>query len=408
MRRKQRGITLVVVTIALLSLIAVGALALDIGRVMVNKSRLQATVDAAALSAAKVLDVTGSTTQATSSANNVFMLNAQNHNDLWSVIGSVTRTIDYSNTLVPFAAGTTPALYVRVRASGFSIAATLAGVAGISSFTLAASAVAGPSPAINTACNIAPILMCGAAPTPAAPVFGYSTGQVTVLKYAGGGGGAGVGPGNYMLLDVGTGGSAVRTQLAGAFASCATINNTVTTETGVAAGPVAQGLNTRFNEYQGPMAGTQSTYPPDVVTNQPSGTSRLSCSDNSCSTVVTGSPSQTITNSSDYGSWSYEGMYQPALQNQNYDVAPPAGVPDRRILAVPIGDCTTAGTGKSNVNVMGLACVFMLQDVDQSDSNMFGEVLSNCQVNGNPGPAPTSGPGPYKIQLYHVDGSPES
>ena len=37
MRRKQRGITLVVVTIALLSLIAVGALALDIGRVMVNK-----------------------------------------------------------------------------------------------------------------------------------------------------------------------------------------------------------------------------------------------------------------------------------------------------------------------------------------------------------------------------------
>jgi Putative Flp pilus-assembly TadE/G-like len=414
MRRRQRGITLVVVTIALFSLLVVGGLALDIGRVMVDKSRLQATVDAAALSAAKVLDVTGSTTQATTAATNVFTLNAQNHADLWSMIGSVTRTVEYSNTLVPFAAGTTPPLYVRVTASGFSISATLASVAGINNFTIAAKAVAGPSPTINKACNIAPMLMCGT-PLPAGTppsdtnFYGYTKGEITVLKYAGGGGGSGVGPGNYMLLDEGSGGSAVRQALAGSYASCATINKTVTTETGVAAGPVAQGLNTRFNEYQGPLGGTQSTYPPDVVTNQPtSKTSRLSCGDKSCTTVVTGSPSQIVTDSSGYSSWSYEGMYQPALQHGNYDVPPPTGVPDRRILAVPIGDCTTAGTGKSNVTVLGLACVFMLQDVDQSDSNVFGEVLGKCQVNGNPGPAPASGPGPYIIQLYHVDGSPES
>jgi len=142
MRRSQRGITLVVVTIALFSLILVGGLALDIGRVMVNKARLQATVDAAALSAAKVLDVTGSTTQATTAANNILTLNARNHSDLWSMFGSVTKTVVYSNTLVPFAAGTTPPLYVRVTASGFSIAATLASVAGINNFTIAASAVA--------------------------------------------------------------------------------------------------------------------------------------------------------------------------------------------------------------------------------------------------------------------------
>ena len=104
MRRTQRGVTLVIVAIALFSLILVGGLALDIGRVMVNKSRLQATADAAALSAAKVLDITGSTSQATTAANNVFSLNAQHHSDLWSMYGSVTRTIDYSNTLVPFAA----------------------------------------------------------------------------------------------------------------------------------------------------------------------------------------------------------------------------------------------------------------------------------------------------------------
>jgi Flp pilus assembly protein TadG len=414
LRRKQRGVTLVVITIALFSLIVVGGLALDIGHVMVNKSRLQATVDAAALSAAKVLDVTGSTTQATTAATNVLSLNAQNHSELWSAYGSVTKTVEYSNTLIPFAPGTTPPLYVRVKASGFSMAATLASVAGINTFTVAATAVAGPSPTINKACNIAPMLMCGT-PLPAGTppsntnFYGYTKGEITVLKYAGGGGGAGVGPGNYMLLDDGSGGAAVRQALAGSYSSCATVNNTVTTETGVAAGPTAQGINTRFNEYQGPSGLTQSAYPPDVITNQPtSKNSRLSCSDKSCTTVVTGSPSQTVTDYTGYTSWNYENMYQPALQSGSYNVPPPTGVPERRILAVPIGDCTTAGAGKSNVTVLGLACVFLLQDVDQSDANVFGEVLGKCQVNGNPGPAPTSSPGPYKIQLYHVDGSPES
>ncbi len=101
-------------------------------------------------------------------------------------------------------------------------------------------------------------------------------------------------------------------------------------------------------------------------------------------------------------------MYQPKVQSQNYDVAPPTGVPDRRVLALPVADCSSGGSGSTTLNVIGLACIFLLQDVDISDSNVYGEVLSNCQVNGNPGPAPTTGPGPYIIQLYHVDGSPES
>jgi hypothetical protein len=405
-RRTQRGITLVVVTIALFSLVLVGGLALDIGRVMVNKARLQAEVDAAALSAAKALDVTGSIGQANTAANSVFTLNARNHSDLWSVFGNLTRTVEYSSTLLPFNAGTAPPLYVRVRVSSFSISATLASVAGINNFNIAASAVAGPSTAINTACNIAPIMMCGGPSTASAPIFGYSSGEITVLKYAGGTS-SGVGPGNYGLLDVGSGSSAVRTALAGSYAGCETISNSAVVEPGVSSGPVSQGINTRFNEYQGPMGGTQATYPPDVITAQPSGSGRLSCADKACTSVVAGSPSQTIASASDYPSWSYEGMYQPRLAGQNYDVAPPTGVPDRRILAVPIGDCSGGVNGSSPVNILGLACVFLLQDVG-ADSNIYGEVLSNCQVNGTPGSAPNNGPGPYMIQLYHVDGSPES
>jgi hypothetical protein len=106
-------------------------------------------------------------------------------------------------------------------------------------------------------------------------------------------------------------------------------------------------------------------------------------------------------------------MYQPRLLGSNYDV-PPApngiGVIDRRILPVPVGDCSVVAQGRSDIPILGLACVFLLQDVDQSGNGgqIFGEILSNCQVNGTPGPAPNNGPGPYLIQLYHVDGSPQS
>jgi hypothetical protein len=407
---RQRGITLVVIAIALVAVLAVAGLAIDIGHVVVNKSRLQATVDAAALSAAKVLDTTGSTTQATTAANNVFALNAAQQPDLWAVYGSVGKTVEYSNTLLPFSPGTAPPLYVRVTASGFSIAATLTQAVGINTFTIGANAVAGPSPAIGTACNIAPMMVCGTT----APGFGYSVGQITALKLSSASGGAGIGPGNYRLLSLGgNGASVVRQNLAGTYGSCATVGNNALTQPGNEAGPVAQGLNTRFNEYSGGNVDS-TAYPPDVITYQPTGNNRLSCQDSSCNTLVTGAGGNTvITNASQYGSYSYGGMYQPRMSSGTYDV-PPApngnGVPDRRVLAVPVGDCSVVSQGRSDIPVLGLACIFLLQDVESTGNGgqVFGEVLSNCQVNGTPGPAPDSSPGPYIIQLYHVDGSPQS
>ncbi len=410
-RSRQRGVTLVTIAIAMLAVVAVAGLALDIGHVVVNKSRLQATVDAAALSAAKVLDTTGSTSQATTAANNVFALNAAKQPELWSVYGGVGKTVEFSNTLLPFAPGTNPPLYVRVTASGFSIASTLTKAVGVNNFTIGANAVAGPSPAVGTACNIAPMMVCGAS---GAPGFGYSTGQITALKLSSGSGGADVGPGNYRLLSLnGTGANIVRQNLAGSYGSCSTVGSNALTQPGNQAGPVAQGLNTRFDEYSGGNVDS-ATYPPDVITYQPTGNNRLSCQDSSCNTIVTGPGGSTvITNASQYSGYSYEGMYQPRLQGGQYDVSPAPngiGVVDRRVLAVPVGDCSVVSQGRSDIPVLGLACVFMLQDVDQSGNGgqVFGEVLSNCQVNGTPGPAPNNGPGPYIIQLYHVDGSPQS
>src|SRR5690349_5539410 len=133
-RASQKGVTMIVVAVAMLALIAMGGLALDISHAAVNQSRLQATADAAALAAAKVLNTTSSTTAATAAANNVFALNASQQPELKTAAGSISKSVEYSATLIPFNPGTTPARYVRVTASGFSLAATLASAVGIRNF----------------------------------------------------------------------------------------------------------------------------------------------------------------------------------------------------------------------------------------------------------------------------------
>jgi hypothetical protein len=407
-RANQRGITLVVIAVAMFSLIAIAGLALDIGNLVVNKARFQATVDSAALSAAKILDTTASTTAATAAARNVIATNAAYQPQLQAVFGGVRQRIDYSNTLQPFNSGSTPPLYVRVRASNFSIAATFARVMGFRIFNLDASAVAGPSPTLGNACNLTSMMVCGTAPTGAAPVYGYSVGQITALQLSSGSSRATFAPGYYLQMS--SGGNSVSQNFAGGFVGCSAVGNNIASQSSSLPTPTAQGLNARFNEYDSGDVNNAAD-PPDVITTQPIGAARLSCTDPTCATVTTGAG--VINNASQYGAYSYEGMYQPRLQTGTYD-NPPApggnGVVDRRVLAVPVGDCTGAAPGTSNVPVLGLACMFMLQDVDETANGgqVFAEVLPSCEVNGTPGPVPNNAPGPYSIQLYHVLGSEQS
>ncbi len=410
-RASQRGITLVVIAIAMFSLIAIAGLALDIGNLVVNKARFQATVDSAALTAAKILDTTTSTAAATAAARSVFATNAAQQSQLWAVFGRVRQQIEYSNTLQPFNPGSAPPLYVRVRASNFGITATFARVMGFRIFNLDASAEAGPSPTLSNACNQTSMMVCGTAPTAAAPVYGYSVGQVTALQLSSGSSAATFAPGYY--LEMSSGGNSVSQNFAGSFVGCSVAGNTLASQTSNLPTPAAQGINARFGEYDSGDV-SQVTDPPDVITFQPVGAARLGCTTAACTAVATnGGAGPVITNASQYGAYSYEGMYLPRLQAGAYD-NPPApggdGVVDRRVLAVPVGDCTTAGLGTSAVPVIGLACFFMLQDVDETANGgqVFSEVLSSCEVNGTPGPVPNNAPGPYSIQLYHVRGSEQS
>lgn len=400
-RRRERGATIVLVVVGLAALIAMAGLALDTAHVLLNKSRLQSALDAAALAGAKVLDQTASTAQATAAANDIFGRNAALYPELRNA--GLTLTTVYSSTLIPFNAGTTPAKFVRTSITGFATPMSLISVLGISSINVAGSAVAGASPAIQQACNIVPILMCGSSAA-GGPLYGYTSGEVVALNKVPASGATGLGPGNYNLLSLGgTGGSLVRTNFAGDFAGCATIGNAVTTEPGVAAGPVAQGINTRFNQYSGGLSSAQ--YPPDVINSAAHQTSLSGSQGNITQGNITNPTASQLT-----FNWSQYNALQPSGP---YDTQPlPSGIAAfrRREIAAPIGDCSTQVNGRGSVNVLGFACLFLLQAVSQGGQQvLYAQVLQSCDAGGRPGVGTGPGnPGPHIIELYKSAGSPDS
>jgi Flp pilus assembly protein TadG len=399
--RRQRGAALVFAVLGLVALLLIAGLALDSGHATLNKARLQNATDAAALAAAKMIDSSHNSLLATTAALAAFGANANGSGDQElknaynNGAGSLTVTAQYSATLPPFTPGSATGPYVRVTATGFSRPTWLVALAGVPQITVTATAVAGPSPTINTACNIVPILVCG---TAGVPNFGYTINQPWVLKQSAPGNPSQVGPGNFQMIQLGgSGANIVRQNLAGSFSGCATTGNSVQTEPGNQTGPTAQGINTRFGDYTGPMGGTQSQYPPDVIVTQQS----------PLLTVGNGGPPYPVVGNITF---SYQD-YQSRLQaNGPYDYAPPQGVIGRRVLQVPVGNCTGTAGGSTSVPVIGFACFFLLQEEIQqgTSSYILGEFEGDCTVSGTPGPAPSTGPGPYIIQLYHDPGSGDS
>jgi hypothetical protein len=409
--RQQRGVVLVLVTVGMVALLAVTGLALDSGHMFLNKTRLQNTVDAAALAAAKVLDQTADEALAQAAATAMFGANASNagNREIGQAFasGNITVAVEFSSTLNPFTAGSVPAAYVRVRATGFTMPAWFSAVVGIDEKGAAASAVAGPSPTINQACNLMPMMVCGDAAA-GAPFFGYTEGEPQVLKSSTTNGNWEVGPGNFQLIRLGggQGGAVIRENMAGGFDGCMTTGDNIETEPGNTVGPVVQGFNTRFGNYAGPMNGTQSTYPPDVVTQQPVPTLSY---DSDTDTITQGGTPITDASQIDFNYDDYTARVD--SENYNYQPAPNGiGAFQRREIAVAIGDCNGTTNGAGTVPLLGFGCFFLLQEAKQqgNESHIYGQFLESCRAGGMPGPAPSVVPGPYIIQLYRDYSSTDS
>jgi len=407
----QKGAVLVLVVIAMTALILMAGLALDFGHAMLSKSRLQNTVDAAALAAAKILDETSSTTLATAAALQAFGLNAQaaGNQELSSSYGSGSTqvTIQYSSTLPPFTPGSAGP-YVRVTATGFALPTWLIEIAGVNLLSVSASAVAGPSPSIDTACNVTPMMVCGNPSAGASGLWGYTPNAPQSLKSAAPGSSQ-IGPGNFQLIQLGgSGANIVRQNMAGSYAACTTSGNSVQTQTGDETGPVADGLNTRFGQYSGPTSMTQ--YPPDVITTYQSQALTVDSNGN----IWQGPTQITSSNINSPSIYSYDDYSRDESNPSAYTYQPVSsggqGVYDRRVLTVPVGDCSGTANGSTTVPVIGFACFFLLQPATHQGNTdyIIGQFVGNCDVNGNPGPSPGAGPGPYKIQLYHDPDSGDS
>jgi hypothetical protein len=315
---------------------------------------------------------------------------------------NVSLKTEFSTTLNPFTPGAAGP-YVRATITGFTTQMSLVAVLGINSMNVAGSAVAGPSPALTTACNIVPVVLC-ATPAAGPPLYGYAANQVVGLNQTAGTSGT-IGPGNYGLLALGGNGAAtVEANLAGSFSSCATIGTTVPTEPGVAAGPVEHGINTRFNQYKGGLTAAQ--YPPDIINTIAHQTSLQGGGTN---VTQAGQP---VTTASQL-TFNYAN-YTSLQQAGTYDTQPlPGGTAafGRRILAAPLGDCTGQANGKNTVAISGFACVFLLQQLGNgaNANTIYGQIIGGCNAQGQVGPAPGPGAlGPFKIELYKSAGSADS
>lgn len=409
MQRQQSGAIILMVVMALLIVLVMAGLAIDTGHLVLNKSRLQSTVDAAALAAAKVLDQTKSEANAESVARSVFELNAAQFPELNGKIGPNDITVQFSTTLDPFVPGTTPAGYVRVKAPMFSMWTSFSQLLGITSLETDATAVAGPSAPIPRPCDLFPVAVCGdpdhldAYPWGFAP-YPSTDSTVTGLKLASSAAGSTFGPGNFQLIRLdGPGGSDVRRNMAGG-AACAGDMVEVDPKPGNVIGPVAQGLNTRFGQYAGPLGGERTTYPPDYFTT-PSPSTPFDV-DQDGSITYNGVP--ILGNVDDLsGAYTYAD-YLDAKKHVD-PLNPPPGAVDRRVITIPIVDCRNRVPGTSRtLPVAGFACFFILQPMRQSGSEgwIFGQFIEECPATGAPGPVP--GYGPYKIVLHNDPGSHDS
>jgi Flp pilus assembly protein TadG len=225
-------------------LLAVG-LGVDISRFYLVKTELQNGADAAALAAVSALNGGSGGIDAAVTEATVNTVNNYNFNKT----GIKIATVEFSTTLeggyVPASEARNIAAnirFVRVTTEPMPVAVSFAAVVLGKSKNLQATATAGYSVPLSDICNFLPITVIDYG-TPISP------GQTYTFRAQAGGM---VSPGNYQLLALsGAGGNDARVGLAAGVDACAGPGAvySVDTKTGVTAGAVRQGINTRFDEY---------------------------------------------------------------------------------------------------------------------------------------------------------------
>ncbi|WP_046223371.1 TadE/TadG family type IV pilus assembly protein [Vibrio sp. ECSMB14106] len=412
--KKQQGLVAILATAALLVFLAVSALAVDINHMIVNKTRLQNAVDSATLAAATILDsskdkdavdaevVTALNTMAASTGNHEIDFTTASIN------------IDYSNDPQDFTGtatfGANDDVYVRVRVDSLDMDEFFIQLFGLDK-EVSASAVAGPSSGLDYT-PVVPIGVCigdGTSDNDISPedgyhdetgeaitsVFGYEVGTVHALK-VGDNSLSEMGNGNYHLLDFGSGGKTIKEGLGGGYDQPVKIGENITTKPGGTVGPTGDGLNTRFGDYGGGLSA--SDYPSDYVTTEPADEITIDASTGEID----------FDDSYDYAQYKIDTN---ACIASGGSGCASNGVAWRRILPIPMVDCSGKSGGTTEFTVNKIGCFFLLQRAPTNNSGtpaVFGEFIHSCSVVGGSGSNQSTTEGAYRIVLYKDPDSGES
>ena len=393
-RKQERGNVLAYTVVSALFLFFAVGLGVDLSHLYLAKAELQNAADSAALAGASALALPDGTKIATSVDRAVATMNLNKYNfnnktfdavmDTTAQRALVTFAINLTGPWISEAAATaspTNIRFIQVNTPAVGVSVIFASPLLGSSQTLDAKATAGLSVPGNVRYCMAPLSAVAPPPGQAFPA-GYEGTCPTagIQTYPDGttcdptrafckkctypirsqGGNAAPGAGNYQVLAcAGSGASAVRDALAayGENCKCGNVSpgDVIPTEPGVNSGPIAQGLNVRFDVYSGGAPSYSSAVPPDV--NIAEGASQ-------------GNGSNTT----------WDGITWTQYQATNPFAAPSAGhtgVTNRRVLIMPIITADQFGNGVTNVQVSSLGGFFMQAQAVGTDGLIKAEYIGN-------------------------------
>ncbi|MFA0459209.1 TadE/TadG family type IV pilus assembly protein [Vibrio breoganii] len=393
--KKQSGLVVILFTLSLVVLLGFAALAVDLSHLVLNKSRVQNGVDSAALSASVAIENGGGLSDAakaaietielmaSSSGNDELNISSQNitPSEVSGAQGAQYQATYTDGTYIDIFFSNDPTefsnqsvnlgrdIYTRVSIDNHTLDSFLIQIFGLSK-SVSASAVSGRSSTLVATSNIAPIGVCDQSGTSSSP-WGYSV--ETRYQIAGkaddslpNGGDIGPGNFNYLSLD-GFGTGANYEGLAGAMGGNPPDENeltetapgrywvgrTILTKPG-ANNSISEAVNTRFDDTSG--------YPD---------------SDN--------------------------------VKDEDIDYSEYLNRDDRngrRLVTVPVLDCSGILNGRDDATILGFACFFITNRYVKQGNAEYSKVVlgefftEGCTVpNGGGGLSP-SDTGPYKIQLY--------
>ena len=397
-RKKERGNVLAYTVLSALFLFLAVGLGVDLSHMYLAKAELQNAADAAALAGASALVPGASGTRITSAVDravsvlnkNKYNFNNREFDDVMS-LAAQRGLVEFSETLngtyVDEATATgnpDDIKFVRVKTPTVPITMFFAAPFLGGTQSLSAKATAGLSVPSNVFCNFVPIAVVEGAfgegvgwdgeacnPPPGSEECDPNEAFCSGCRYkivAGPGDWHDTSPGNYQLLEAGSGGNAVKYGIAGGTAKCISSEDDASilteTEPGRKTGPVEKGLNTRFDIYHafgaptveinGETLDIEVAFPPDLNVHQGGPTGK-------------------------------KDPPPPGLWNKDYNdiwLDPThTGREDRRQISMPIIKQTEFDPGKDDVAFHRVGKFFLNKAVD-GNGNIFAEYLEEAIISG--------------------------